>query len=158
MKKIKSLVLIALMAVSISVLSIGCKVQLSPTYSDYQVKQITYVNYLYDSMYNLMINCDSIASYTDCRDFSNYKTGYELVEVYLNNLISDQALRSKGMILKDQAIHLKNMFEIMYSYHAKKGTLTKVEAYGFKTQLDAAFWAILNTENNLNKPDSTVTK
>jgi hypothetical protein len=123
---------------------VSCKVQLMPVYNQSMINQITAAKFTVDSVYDVIINADD-------KSFENYKSGYELSEVYINNIITSEAARPKAKILADQAQRIKNVFENAYNYHAKNIIISSQTAFGFKTQIDATFDALMVSETNLNK-------
>lgn len=137
----KSILVLSLM---VSVLAISCKVQLMPVYNQSMIDQITAAKFTVDSVYDVIINADD-------KIFENYKSGYELSEVYINGIVTSEAARPKAKILADQAQRIKNVFENAYNYHAKNIIISSQTAFGFKTQIDATFEALMVSETNLNK-------
>jgi hypothetical protein len=123
---------------------VSCKVQLMPVYNQSMINQITAAKFTVDSVYDIIINADD-------KSFENFKSGYELSEVYINNIITVEAARPKAKILADQAQRIKNVFENAYNFHAKNIVISAQTAFGFKTQIDATFDALMVSETNLNK-------
>lgn len=137
MKKILALFL------AISLLA-SCKVQLMPTYDQSMINQITAAKFTVDSVYDVIINADD-------KGFANYQTGYQLSEVYINGIVTSESARPKAKILADQAQRIKNVFENAYNFHAKNIVISAQTAFGFKTQIDATFDALMVSETSLNK-------
>ena len=123
---------------------VSCKVQFMPTYNQSMINQITAAKFTVDSVYDVIINADD-------KGFANYQTGYQLSEVYINGIVTSESARPKAKILADQAQRIKNVFENAYNYHAKNIIISSQTAFGFKTQIDATFDALMVSETNLNK-------
>jgi hypothetical protein len=123
---------------------VSCKVQLMPVYNQSMINQIAAAKFTVDSVY------DEAQAHPEL-GFAHVKTGYELSEIYINNIMAVEAARPKAKILADQAQRIKNVFENAYNYHAKNIVISAQTAFGFKTQIDATFDALMVSETNLNK-------
>lgn len=129
----------------------SCKVQFMPSNSAGYIKQATDLNYYLDSVMSIGNNCDSSTNYdVDCNDYSRFKTGYELGEVYVNNLVASYTTLDKGAWLKNQASLIKELYDGIYAYHAKAIVLSPQSIYAFKKQIDTAIEALIISEQSLN--------